>query len=1008
MVKVIQQSSQDWRNEKADQTREVLGKMQSKSKEEMTSRLASKLGMAYIDLQIFPVDQNALVHINEADARKHRLVLFEKTTRTTRIAMSDPADTQAQEFIREISKKNGWEPTIYLCSEDSLEAAWEAYATTPLLESFNLWRVALEGEELKKFEENFGELLKLKDAAKFPISQTIEIILAGANKFRTSDIHIEPNEEAVRIRYRVDGLLQEVGSLPKNVYQLMISRVKMLSHMKINLRDQAQDGHFSITLGEKKIDLRVNIIPGKYGENINIRLLSNDDAVVSIEELGIRGTAGEEIKKQIQKPNGMILNTGPTGSGKTTTLYGILHSLNHPDVKIITIEDPIEYSLPGIVQTEVSKDKSYTFGTALRAVVRQDPDIILVGEIRDEETADVAINAALTGHLVLSTLHTNSAPAAIPRFIELGVKRELITASINVLISQRLVRKLCEKCKEAYEPAQQTIETIKQLVSIISPKANISLPTDFSTLWKPVGCPSCNFSGYYGRVGIFEAFTMTPRLIETIDNMGTEADITRAALEDGMVTMTQDGIIKAVEGTTTLDEVWRVTDQSEMLHALYEKLMSSSLSNATMLTKETLANAKEHISSIDELSKYAQSLEHKDLLQFILASALLLKAGDIHLEPTKDSIAVRFRLDGILKHMTSLPLTLYPSILGEIKLWSKLESGQQAGVADGRFSITVGEAFDAVQPGNIDFRLSIILGGYGETVVMRILNQSSVSLDLSTLDIRKENLDRILSAMKKPHGLILNTGPTGSGKTTTLYSILAKLNTPEVKIITVEDPIEYRMEGVLQTQVDEKSDYTFPLALRALLRQNPDILMIGEIRDEETASIAVQAAGTGHLVLSTLHTNSAAGTTSRLLALGVSADDLANAGNAIISQRLVRKLCPHCKKESTPSEEEATLIKNVLDTLPKTFDLASIDRTKIWTPVGCKECNGVGYAGRMVIAEVLLIDKAMQELIGRQALSSDIETLAKESGMLTIVQDGILSVLEGKTSLSEIERVTEE
>jgi len=1006
MVKVIQKSSQDWRDAKGKQTTDLLGKMAGRSMEEETARAAAGLGIPYIDLQVFPVNGNDVVLIPEADARNHRIALFEKTGEHIRIAQDSPENEATKRYLAELSEKNEWKIERYLCSKQSLEKAWGFYATTSLIENFDLWRVSLQGDELRRFEEHFGDLLKLKGAAAFPISQTIEIILAGANKLRTSDIHIEPREDSARIRYRIDGLLQEIGALPKNIYQLMVSRVKMLSHMKINIRNQAQDGHFSIVLGERKVDLRVSIIPGKYGENINMRLLAGDDVLVRLDELGVRGTAGEELQKQIAKPNGMIINTGPTGSGKTTTLYGILNTLNRPDIKIITIEDPVEYSLPGIIQTEVSKDKSYTFGSALRAVVRQDPDIILVGEIRDEETADVAINAALTGHLVLSTLHANSAPAAIPRFLELGMKRELITAATNAIIAQRLVRKLCDHCKESYEPAKQTLESLKQLISIISPKAKVSIPREFSTLWKSVGCPECHFTGFHGRIGIFEVFTMTQRLVETINDLGTETDIMKAALEDGMVTMTQDGILKAIDGTTTIEEVWRVTDQGDMLQDIYEELMSSSLSSATSLHRGIFEDARAHLDSIEHFSAHAQTLEHKEWLALLISAAVLLKAGDIHFEPEADTISVRFRLDGILKHITAIPLDQYPAILGEIKLWGKLKSGERAGVADGRFSIIIEEDFESVHAGKIDFRLSIIQGGYGETVVMRLLNQSATTLDLNALDIRKENLERILTAIRKPYGMIVNTGPTGSGKTTTLYSILARLSSPEVKIITVEDPIEYQIPGLLQTQVNEKEGYTFGAALRALLRQNPDIMMIGEIRDEETAQIATQAASTGHLVLSTLHANSAAGAIPRLLNMGVGADDLANAGNAFIAQRLVRRLCDHCKKQIAPDEREQGLIDRVLATLPK--DVPSKNRTTVWVAAGCEQCNGIGFSGRMTISEVLLIDKPMEELISRHALSSEIETAAKESGMITITQDGILAVLEGKTTLSEVERVTEE
>jgi type II secretory ATPase GspE/PulE/Tfp pilus assembly ATPase PilB-like protein len=325
----------------------------------------------------------------------------------------------------------------------------------------------------------------------------------------------------------------------------------MLGKMRLNIRKEAQDGHFYIDIEGKRIDIRVNSIPGKYGESINMRLLSSDDIIVDVNDLGLRGLANEQVIKETRKPHGMILNTGPTGSGKTTTLYTLLSTLNGTGTKIITIEDPIEYSLKGIVQTEVAKDRSYTFATALRAIVRQDPDIVLVGEIRDDETADIAINAALTGHLLFSTIHANSAAAAVPRLIELSVKPTLITSAMNIIIAQRLVRKLCKHCRVSYAPAKETLDSITKLISIISPKARVSIPKNIGELWQAKGCQHCHMTGYRGRIGIFEVLAMTPEISEIINNMGSEEEIFKVALENGMITMTQDGILKALEGITT-------------------------------------------------------------------------------------------------------------------------------------------------------------------------------------------------------------------------------------------------------------------------------------------------------------------------------------------------------------------------------------------------------------------------------------------------------------------------
>jgi len=1008
MVQVIQKSSQSWKDEKTKKTTKVLHALEGVSKEQEAARLAARLGFPYLDLHVFPANPEDMVLIPEEDAKRLRIAAFDKAKGALRVAFADPENREAVAFVNELAGKHEWTVEAYVVSMQSLEKVWGSYGTAPLLQSLDLFRVSLSGEELRRFEENFSELLTLKKSSSISISQTIEVILAGANKLRASDIHIEPETESVRLRYRIDGVLQDIGDLSKDIYRLTLSRVKMLAGMKINVRDRSQDGHFGIEIGGKKVDLRVNIIPGSHGESINLRILNAESILLDLKTVGLEGETLEKVLHAIGKPHGMILNTGPTGSGKTTTLYSLLHTLNKTDVKIITVEDPIEYQLPGIVQTEVSKDRTYTFAAALRAIVRQDPDVILVGEIRDEETADVSVNAALTGHLLLSTVHANSAPGAVGRLIELGVKPSLIASATDIIIGQRLVRILCDDCKESYEPAKETIDSIERILSVISPKAKIEIPHNVKELWRPVGCAKCNLTGYRGRIGIFEAFTVTKPVEELILNLGTEREIMRAAIEDGMITMLQDGMIKALRGTTTLEEVWRATGQKDSMQEMYEELMPSLLSRASGIQASVFSTVKEHLSSFDTFAKYASGLGENELIRAIFAAALILRAGDVHFEPEDDAVLVRFRIDGILQTVLSFPKNIYPSVLGEIKLWSGLKTGQRSGVIDGRFSLSVEEPFEHVKAGKTDVRLSIILGGFGETAVMRILGGSSVTLSLDALEFRKENLERIESALRKPNGMIVTVGPTGSGKTTTLYSMLSKLNTSEVKIITVEDPIEYQLKGILQTQVNEEEGYSFAEALRALLRQNPDILMLGEIRDEETARIAVQAAVTGHLVLSTVHSNRAAGAVSRILGMGVATDDLANATNCLISQRLVRKLCPNCRKEDRPTEEESAIIDRIMGKFPGET-LKNVPETdRVFRAVGCPECNGVGYLGQIILSEVLPNDRDIEGLITGNALSSELHDTAVRNGMIPLAADGILAALEGRTTIDEVRRVTDE
>jgi type IV pilus assembly protein PilB len=701
----------------------------------------------------------------------------------------------------------------------------------------------------------------------------------------------------------------------------------------------------------------------------------------------------------------MILNTGPTGSGKTTTLYAIINKLNTPDKKIITIEDPIEYELEGISQTQIEKSHGYTFANGLRAIVRQDPDVILVGEIRDEETADIAVNSALTGHLVLSTIHTNSAVGTIPRLIELGIKPSLIKPSTNAIIAQRLVRKLCE-CKEEYVPAKESVESIKKIISIISPKAKIDVPKSITKLYRPKGCPKCNNLGYKGRIGIFEVLVISDELEKLILELAGETELTMTALEAGMITLLQDGILKALSGITSIDEVKRVTGEGDFLENIYERLMAQTLGRGIVVTKDFYDAANENIKDFQKLQAVVAKTKTSEITKVIFSAAQILGVGDIHVEPSASDIKIRFRIDGILQTVATIPLAEYPTFLGQIKILSGVKTEARQGVIDSRFVIKFDEDVIDVKEKNIDVRVSIILGGFGETVVMRLLSKSTIELDIRKIGIRKQNLDKILKEVEKPNGVVLNTGPTGSGKTTTLYAIINHINKPEIKIITVEDPIEYQMEGILQTPVNDKEGYTFATALRSLLRQNPDIMMIGEIRDNETAQIAVESALTGHLVLSTIHTNNASGAVARMINMGVAPQDLASAVNAFIAQRLVRTLCS-CKEKVKPTAEEKAKIEKALKTISPLTGVEIPKVIEIHKPKGCEKCNHLGYKGRTTVSEVFELSKEIQSLIVQGAITSELHEKAVAKGMLTMTQDGVLKVLEGETTLEEVERVTD-
>lgn len=403
--------------------------------------------------------------------------------------------------------------------------------------------------------KNFFESEKDTD-----ITHLISSLLSAAIAMQASDIHIEPEENITKIRFRVDGLLEDAADIDLEVSKVIFSRIKLLSGIKLNVFNKPQDGRFAIILGKKHIEARVSLIPSNYGDSIVIRVL-NPENILSLDDLGIREDILKNFEKAIVQPNGMILVTGPTGSGKTTTLYAILKKIQNPSVKVITIEDPIEYRLDNITQTQIDLEKGYTFGQGLKAIVRQDPDVILVGEIRDTETSETAIQAALTGHLVLATLHTNDSVGAINRLIALGALPQNIAPALNLVVAQRLARKVCHYCAKKEKISEEQLDILKEAIKDL-PK-NIKLPKIDSNLKlpHPAGCEKCNNTGYLGRVGLYEMFFLDDEMKDYIVKENSTIQIKKMAQDKGLITMRQDGIIKVIEGITTLEEVQRVVGQ---------------------------------------------------------------------------------------------------------------------------------------------------------------------------------------------------------------------------------------------------------------------------------------------------------------------------------------------------------------------------------------------------------------------------------------------------------------
>lgn len=553
----------------AKQTK-IFSDMREREAEELAKILAGRYEIPYIDLSRVIVNNNAIRLIPEESARKGKLVVygFGEGQHAVNLAVQTPNNETVKLVLGDLERQ-GYTPSISIASEFGIERAWEVYHEVSYAKAETRGIMSVSDETMQKYVSIIKTITDVKAVVESAIgsgeahalSTVVEIVLGGAVATGVSDVHIEPEKEIVRIRYRLDGILQDVVDITHVNYKKVLSRIKLLAGVKLNLVHEAQDGRFTIKISGIDVEVRTSILPAAYAESVVMRILNPKSISVPLEELGMDEYFYKVMVDQIAKPNGLILTTGPTGSGKTTTLYACLKKLRNPQIKIITIEDPIEYHLEGISQTQVDHDKGYDFSHGLRAAVRQDPDVIMVGEIRDEETASVAIDSALTGHLVFSTLHTNNAAGAIPRLIDIGVNPKIISSALNIAIGQRLVRRLCKFCKEEYIPEGREKEALdRALPEIIKYRPHV-IPTE--TLWRPVGCDKCSFTGYKGRVSIYEGILMDKNIEDILRENPSEREIKEAAKTQGILDMRQDGIVKCYSGMTSLAEIERAVGLDE-------------------------------------------------------------------------------------------------------------------------------------------------------------------------------------------------------------------------------------------------------------------------------------------------------------------------------------------------------------------------------------------------------------------------------------------------------------
>lgn len=533
------------------------------SEEQLTQARGLFFNLPYIDLRSRNIKKDILEIASKEATSNYKFVPFELADNVLKVALTDPTDLSALEALEFLSQKKKARVELYITSYSSFQSIFRRTGNITTEVTAALKAVEEEKEEKKKtrkvVEEEVTEQ-KIVDEA--PISKIVDVVIRHAIEGRASDIHIEPSEEDLRVRYRIDGILHSSLILPKAVHAAIISRIKILSNLKIDEQRLPQDGRFHINMDGKPIDFRVSTFPTVVGEKIVLRVLDKSTGAPTLEELGVQGRAIKVMNDAIKRPYGMFLMTGPTGSGKSTSLYAMLSLLNKPGVNIVTLEDPVEYFIDGINQAQIKPEIGLTFASGLRSILRQDPNIIMVGEIRDKETAELAVNSALTGHLVFSTLHTNSAAGAVPRLIDMGVEPFLLTASVNLLAAQRLVRKICDKCKTEQKVTESVKEMLNTELKGIPDEEFEETSLKSPKMYVGRGCPVCGNTGFRGRIGIFEVLPLTKPIQALINQRAMESKILETAVSEGMILMRQDGLLKALKGMTTVEEVIRATKES--------------------------------------------------------------------------------------------------------------------------------------------------------------------------------------------------------------------------------------------------------------------------------------------------------------------------------------------------------------------------------------------------------------------------------------------------------------
>ncbi|MDP3779243.1 MAG: type II/IV secretion system protein [bacterium] len=549
-----------FQEEKSQRRTNILRK---REEEEVTKLLAQRYNIPYVDLAVFPVEIDALKLVSEEISRSGDMAVIRASGKQLDIALHKPDKPETLTILNRL-KEDDYNCELFLASKSSLEHAWEMYKKVPEAHIINVGAIQISSDRIIQMQQQVNNMAQIKDliqqTMKSRATEALEAIMGGALAVEASDIHIEPQtQDLIRLRFRLDGVLYDIVEIPRKLFALLLSRIKLVSELKINIHDSAQDGRFTIRTKPEDIEIRTSTLPGPNGENVVLRILNPKAIDVKFEDLGMQPWVAKALRAEMNRPNGMILTTGPTGSGKTTSLYTFLRTIYTPEIKIITLEDPIEYHLQGVEQTQVDHEKGYDFVNGLRSIVRQDPDVILVGEIRDHETGEIAMQAALTGHFVFSTLHTNDAAGTIPRLIDLGVKAASIAPALNVAMAQRLVRKLCPFCRQESNATEEQKKAIRDELPGFPKTVEIPAESEWKIYTaRPQGCEKCNHTGYKGRMGVYEIIFIDDNMEKLIMTNPSQYEIKKTSALQGQITMRQDGILKTIAGITDLPEINRV------------------------------------------------------------------------------------------------------------------------------------------------------------------------------------------------------------------------------------------------------------------------------------------------------------------------------------------------------------------------------------------------------------------------------------------------------------------